>query len=231
MSEQSTINLVKALVGAELTSSEAVAVHDILPRGCVVTVSRAYGSGGLDFARALAEKLGVRCFDRELLDAVASDAKVPRYLMERLDEQAASTWDDWTHSLITGKPASKDDYRRHLINVVLGLARAGGVIVGRGAHLILDEKHVFRVRIVGSPERCAKEIARRKHLTMEAARKEVDRVNRERTDFIRAHFKVEWDDSSRYDIVLNSDRLDKEAMLAIVLRAMEAAGFGVAKTA
>src|SRR5690606_33597280 len=113
---------------------------------------------------------------------VASDARVPRYLMERLDEQAASAWDDWTHSLITGKAASKDDYRRHLVNVVLGIARAGGVIVGRGAHLILDEKHVFRVRITGSPEKCAQEIARRKHLTMEEARKDVLRVNRERAD-------------------------------------------------
>ncbi|MDK2972111.1 MAG: hypothetical protein PWP23_1866 [Candidatus Sumerlaeota bacterium] len=229
MSEQSMINLVKALVGAELTSADAVDVRDILPRGSVVTVSRSYGSGGLDFARTLANKLGVRCFDRELLDAVASDAKVPRYLMERLDEQTASTWDDWTHSLITGKPAAKDDYRRHLINVVLGVARAGGVIVGRGAHLILDEKHVFRVRIVASPERCAKEIATRKNLSMEAARKEVERVNRERTDFIRTHFKAAWDDSSRYDIVLNSDRLDKEAMIEIVLQTMEHAGFVVKK--
>jgi hypothetical protein len=227
MSESSTINLIRALVGAELSSKDDIRVEDVLPKGCVVAVSRDYASGGGEVARLLAARLRVRCFDKELLDGVVQDAKVPRYLMERLDEQVQSAWDDWAYSVITGKPAFKEDYRRHLVNVVLGIARSGGVILGRGAHLILDPRRAFRVRITGSLEKCAEREAQRRGISMEQARAECTRVNAERAEFTRRLYRVEWDDPTRFDLIVNSDRLDAPAMVEVILCAMRHAGMPV----
>ncbi len=224
------IALVQAIVGAELSSSD-LSGDQSLPKGCVVTVARDFGSGGKLIAEQLAQRLGVRCFDREVIDAIARDAKVDKYLMERLDEHVRSTFNDWAHTVISGKNAFKEDYHRHLVNVIIGIAHLGGVIVGRGAHLILDPKNTFRVRIVGSCECCAERVAASKGLSNEAARTLVQHVNHERNEFIKRTFNCEWHELGHYDLVLNTDRFSQEQCVALIVAAMETAGFAVPPTA
>lgn len=226
MADHDAINLVRAIVGAEITT-EGIGAEDVLPRGSVVTISRDYGSGGAEVAKRLAARLGVKAFDREILDAVTKDARVDRYLMERLDEKVRSSLDDWAFTTITGKSAFKEDYRRHLVNVIVGIAGSGGVIVGRGAHLILDPARAFRVRVCGSVESCAERIAQRLGIPRQEAQSEVLRVNKERNDFVRSLFGVDTTDASRFDLVVNSDRLKIEQVVELILSAMVLAGFRV----
>ena len=40
----------------------------------VITIGRQYGSAGRQIGRALAEELGIKCYDKELLDRAAKDS-------------------------------------------------------------------------------------------------------------------------------------------------------------
>ena len=40
----------------------------------VITIGRQYGSGGLKISKMLAERLGVKCYDKELLAVAAKDS-------------------------------------------------------------------------------------------------------------------------------------------------------------
>lgn len=191
----------------------------------VVTVSRSIGSGGDDVARTLAECLEVGYFDRAIISAVSEKAHVEQQLMERLDEQVAGMKDAWLRSLITGQSVFKTDYRRILVNVVLGFARTGGVIVGRGANFILADQHAFRVRIVGSLSRCAARVAKQERVDRATAEQRVRETDQMRSEFIRQLYKEEIDDPKHYDLMVNSDHISSDSIAEIVLLAIGRAGF------
>ena len=53
----------------------------------VVTIARQYGSGGREIGLRVAEKLKVKCYDKELLDRAAKDSGICQELFEHHDEE------------------------------------------------------------------------------------------------------------------------------------------------
>ena len=103
--------------------------------GIILTKLDGTAKGGIIFA--IADRLGVRCCDREILEGVASRAHVDVELVNTLDEHVKGIEGNWWQSLFKGERLSREQYYHHLVKVVLSISRNGGVIVGRGAHLIL----------------------------------------------------------------------------------------------
>ncbi len=231
MLTRDSINLVEAIVGAEMTAEHQEAARTKPRPGPTVTIARDCGAGGDAIAARLAERLAVRCVNRELIDAIAKDAKVDRHLMERLDEHISTVLQDWSYSVIWGKDATRKDYLRHLKNVVIGISLQGGVIVGRGANYILHRTNTFRVRIAGSAARCAERVAREREIELEDAEEAVTTLNEERAKFIRQTFGRDWNDPAWYDMMLNTDRLNQEQCVRLILRALAEAGIEVPEDA
>ncbi len=191
----------------------------------VVTVSRDYGSMGKSVAQLLADTLEVRCCDRSILQQVARRAHVDEELVSALDEHVSKINGHWWQHLLQKDTFSYEDYYHYLVKTVLSISRTGGVIIGRGANLILGEKKAFRVRINGSVEQCAKRIASRKQINREQSLQRVREVNTERAEYIKMLYNTDINDPSAYDLTLNSDRYDRVQMVDLILDAMEKAGY------
>jgi hypothetical protein len=222
--------LIEALIGAEIARERKAAEERAAAERrstFVVTVSRGYGALGKETAQALADILGVRCCDRIILQEVARRANVDVELVKRLDEHVTNIGSDWWRTLFRGKSYPQERYLHHLVKVVLNIATRGGVIVGRGAHLILGPKRCFRVRIVGSLEKCAERISVREGIDIEAARRRVEQVDQERADYLNELYGVSAGDSSNFDLVLNTDRFTVNEAVALILDAMRQAGYGL----
>ena len=190
----------------------------------VVTLSRDYGSGGREIAQQLAKHLTVPVYDKELLDAVVEQSGANPHLMAQLDEKTRGFWDSWIVSMLSGENVLDDNYRRHLVKVVLGILNTGngGVIIGRGAHLVLAQQDVFRVRIIASPETCAERIAHKRQISLEEAGEEVARVNADRSRFIWDVFKNRLNEPTAFDLTINTDHLSKyEEVAEIIISAMQ----------
>lgn len=222
--------LINALIGIELAKERKAAEERKAAArraSYVVTVSRGYGSLGKQVAQALADRLNVRCCDRDILDEVARRASVDIDLVTKLDEtiqrSALAPW----KAVFRSQMLDEQHYMDHLVRVIMNIARKGGVIVGRGAHLILGPERAFRVRIVGSLETCAGRIAAREHVDHAVARKEVQRVDLERAEFLHEHFGADSADCSVYDLVINSDRFSLDCMVEMILGAMLHVGYEV----
>jgi cytidylate kinase len=231
MNSSDPIQLIKALVGAELSSEHEMPFLEERRVRPVVTISREYGAGGSSVARLLADRLDVGVFDRELLEAAVASANTHHYLFERLDEQVQSRMSDWMNSIISGLGAFREDYKRHLIQVILAIGDRGGVIVGRGAHMILDERIAFRLRVTGSEETCARRVAKREKLGEEEALRKVHRMNTQRSEFLVALYGKRAAEPFRFDLVVNSDRYTPGEIAELTLAAMKAAGFPVPEPA
>lgn len=191
-----------------------------------VAISRTVGSGGREVSTLLGERLGWPVFDREILQSMAGDNQVRTRLYEHLDERDVSWLEETARWLIRGE-LPKGDYFYRLTETVLALARQGrAIFLGRGADLILPRERGLRVRITASAERRAAELARRHGMSEALARAEVERIDRERTDFRRYHFGKSANDTTYFDLVLNLDRFTPEQGVELIAAALRVRGIG-----
>lgn len=220
--------LIEALIASEIARERKVMEDRAaaeLRATYVVTVSRGYGALGKETAQKLADTLGVRCCDRYILQEVAKRANVDIELVRRLDDRVNRIDSNWWQTLFKGKSYPKERYLQHLVKVVLNISMKGGVIVGRGAHLILGPERCFRVRIIGSLEKCAERISEREAIDLKAAQQRVQEVDRERAEYLNELYGVHAADSSNFDLVLNTDRFTVNETTALILNAMHKAGY------
>jgi len=184
-----------------------------------ISVSRAVGSGGGEVARRLASRLSWPLFDRELLQHMAGDDEVRRRLYESMDERDLG-WFEETFRSLMDEEFPKNDYFHRLCRTVLSIARQGSaVFLGRATDLILPRNLGLRVRIVAPAEQCIQNYARRENLPLNKARKEVERIERERAEFVHQHFRVKAEEQTRHDLIVNMERFTTEQALDLILTA------------
>ena len=184
----------------------------------LVTITRDYGCGGEDIGRQLAGMLNVPWYDRDLIERVAKAARTDPAVMAALDETVKGPLEVWVTSLLAQQAFSPSEYLHHLVRVLIGIARHGGVIMGRGGHVILHRHHPFRVRLVGTPERCAKRIAEAEGLSDRAATTKVQQKNRERALFLWEDFRVRTNEPHNYDMLINTDGFADLGAVVQILR-------------
>lgn len=226
--------LIEALVMAQMAEYQ----HDVSskykaeahPRN-TLTVSRECGSLGLGVADLLADALEVCSYDRYILHEVAQRANVDEELVEALDQNMQAIGDHWWQRLLHEDHLSVDEYHEYLVKTVLSISDHGGVIIGRGANIILGPERAFRVRITGSVKYCAGAIAQRKNIDLEQATRLARKENRKRTEYIRKLYDIDINDLGNYDLVLNAERYQPIDMVEMILIAMQKAGFSLPRDA
>ncbi|MBF0369093.1 MAG: cytidylate kinase-like family protein [Magnetococcales bacterium] len=219
---------VRGLIKSAFFNPQRIAECDKEKKCPVVTVSRGYGANGSRTAELLADRLMVPCYGFTMVDGIIKEAKTNKNLMELMDEKYPSVMDDWLHSMLSKGDISRVGYHRRLIKTVLTIARTGGVIIGRGAHLILsNHQNVFRTRVEGSLETCSRRIAERDKIKQKKAREVVIKTNKERARFVRELYKRFPPDREFYDLVVNSDRITPEQSVEIMIHTMSVMGFHV----
>ncbi len=220
MSDSQSTRVIQALL--QSSSSIKKPDNDVVRVGPVVTISRSYGSGGAAIGKKLAESLEVELFDKELLNRLAEATHIDKKLLERLDEHVQDHLTAWVSSILQGESLFAEDFHRQLIPVVLAIAKRGGVIVGRGAHLILaDDPTVYKVCVTASPDVCAKRIMERDKLELKDARRKCQSINKERETILRRIHDRDPRDLHQYDLIINTDHLSVEDAVQIISKGLE----------
>ena len=184
----------------------------------VITVSRQYGGRGEAIARSVADRLGYSCWDQELLHEIARHAQAPRVLFESLDEHRRNAVTEVIGVFDHHKNITASNYLTELMRVLHTLAAHGdAVIVGRGAHYILDPGSTFRVRAIAELDIRVAGLAERKQISREAARAEAIAVDAERRDFIRQNYDRDIEDPAAYDLMVNTGSLSLELATELVV--------------
>ena len=191
----------------------------------VITVSRATACRGDEIAHAVAARMGLEFYQREILDGIAAEANVSKQLIDALTQKLDAV-DSWVYSAVFGKHVSRDEYLKFLTTIVRGLYHTGGVICGRGAHIILAGRDVLRVRFVGSVEACASRLSEQEGTSYTEAKRKVQETNKRRERFIAELFKARFDDPTNFDIIVNTDNFRHTSdIVEIVMASVRARGF------
>lgn len=195
----------------------------------IITISRDYGALGEAVAEGLARVLGIQVYDREVLELMGKKAHTDPHFFAIHDEQTQGGFGSFLYGLVSGNPATMQEYRRHLGEALLELARHDCIIIGRGAHLILSGPKLFRVRVVGSRAVCARRIAEESNIPLEEAEKQVLAVNHKRDKALVdmygetiEHCSLEHADN--FDLVINTDHIPVAVAVELVLLALRSMG-------
>jgi cytidylate kinase len=200
----------------------------------VVTISRQYGAGGLRVGPAVAEALGFRFADRELVELAAERLGLAPEVARARDERVPAIVEEIGLALAAGTPpfgaAPPFPAERALGDqalaeatqrVIRSLADAGGyVILGRGAQAALSERRdACHISLVGDGRDRARRVAASQGVDEKEALARCERVDAERAAYVRRFYGVDIGDPLLYDCVLNTSRLSLEAVVDIAVEA------------
>lgn len=189
----------------------------------MVTISRTYGTNGTEVGQRLAERLQVGFYDREVLNEVCRQTHSDRFLMENLYEKPVRKLDEVIYGIL-GKGGNVE-MMRVLPGIISGIQRTGGVILGRGAHLLDTKLPIFRVRLDGSLPVCTRRVMQRLNLSETEARALIRTKNLERESFTRTVYKRFRSARQFYDMVINTDLFTTEQVVEMILSALRMKNF------
>ncbi len=194
-----------------------------LSYGPYLLISREKGAGGNTIAQHVGRRLGWQVFDDKIVDEIAQKAHVSRQLIESLDERDQATIRGIIGQLLDPGNIGTSGYLVYLKEIVLTLGHQGDVIiVGRVAQYILPSQFGLNVRVIAPIETRVRRIADKARLSLDAARVEVERTDRERERSVRRNFGGQnVVDPLSHDLTINTAAINAGAAAEIVITALE----------
>jgi cytidylate kinase len=194
----------------------------------VITIEREYGSGGPAIAKKVADRLGWKLWDQLLTNHIARLLDCDSRTVEKREEKRDPALYRLFRAFMRGsyegslnaprlKVVDADCIREVAEKVVKEAAEEGNcVIVGRGSAYYLQSRlDAFHVFIYSPFESKVRRLQAEGNSEQEAAEL-AETVDRDRADFIKKYFGVEWPDRHRFHLMINSNLGDETAVETIL---------------
>jgi len=169
----------------------------------VFTLARELGAGDTGFAPTLAARLGLRVYDRDLLEQEAVRLGVHESELEKIDEQPAGPFDRFRPDSLSHR------YIEALGQLMNALAGHGDVlVVGRGGSRVLrEDPRAFHVRLVAPMPVRVRRVMEHRWVREAQARQLIAASDTQRRRFCQSYFGADWADPLEYHVTVNSGRL------------------------
>ena len=190
----------------------------------IIAISRQFGSGGREIGMLVAEKLGIKCYDKELIDMAAEHGDIEYKRLRKLDERNENPWYhevvyDGNHNVAKGKSAAYVLFDLESA-VIKNIARnEDAVIVGRCAdHILKDTDTKLLTVFISAP--FESRVLRKMMIEgtgqgrTEAQVKKMDKL---RGEFYESHVGKSWGDTERFDLHFDSSLNTKEEIADVII--------------
>ena len=183
----------------------------------VITLSREYGSGGRYIGKLIAQKLGIKLYDKEFIIKVAEETGLSeQYIKE--NEQKRNVLDVLNNGYYSDMNNSDELFVKESELIKEVSTKEPCVIVGRCADQILkDNKNVLKVFIYSNMEDKINRAVKYYGMDKKKAEKEISRIDKLRGNHYKYYTGKEWKDFSNYDICINSDKLGVEKAADLII--------------
>ena len=184
----------------------------------VITVSREFGSGGRTIGRKLAEKLGIPCYDAQLLKDIAEKSGFNENYIKDAGEYAPGGFISNVLSNRMFGPSNGDLLWDIQYGIITELAQKGPcVIVGRCADYILDDKaDCLKVFIHADIDFRARRIVEFYGESDVSPLERLKEKDKRRAAYHLFYTDKKWGDARNYDICLNSGVLGIDNCVDII---------------
>jgi len=178
----------------------------------VIIIGRQYGSGGHDIGKMLADKLGYKFYDQEIIEMTAGTTGLTPAFIEKQEESMTNSllYDLVNQMYQYGnekKEAPKDRIFEAESKVIKELADQGKcVIIGRCSDYVLKDNHrVLKLFFTAPIESRIKRVMARLDVAAEEAERRIRKEDRKRADNYRYYSGRMWGAAASFDITINTD--------------------------
>lgn len=195
----------------------------------IITIERQYGSGGSAIGKLTAEKLGVNCYNRQILEMTAERCGISAEYLESAEESVPTSF---LYSLLLSANPSRtmEDnlplsdkvflMESRIINEIAEKEQSF-VLVGRCGSYILEDKGCFSVYIYASHEDRIKRAIEDYKIPENKAESMLKKADKRRETFFNVNTGKSWQDKDIYSLCLNSAELGDELCAEIIVKAYQ----------
>jgi putative MATE family efflux protein len=203
----------KALVDDTSTDNQ-------LNRHVVITIAREYGSGGRYVGRLIADKLGIKFYDKDFIEKLAQETGLSEEYIEE-NEQKMPKLSNFNNGYYIGLNNSDELFLKETELIKELADKESSVIIGRCADFILkDRDDILKVFIYSDMKDKVKRATEIYGFDKAKAEKEIKRIDKLRGNHYKHYTEKEWKDYSNYDICINSDKLGVEKSAELICEMM-----------
>ena len=202
----------------------------------VITINRELGSGGRTVSRKLAEKLGVKFYDKALIKALEEKYHLTVEEIEKLKGQKHNWWADFERVVGIGPGMTANYYLpqkgdesgllttkemfKAETEILKGIAEEGScVVAGRSGFFVYrDHPNHLSILIQASMPHRVERVARKQDITEEEARKIIDKVDEMRENYVKKYTGTSRYDTRNYQLVISADGKTEEEMADIIMQ-------------
>lgn len=188
----------------------------------VITIGREHGSGGRQVGEELAKKLGIKCYDKELLAETAKESGLATSFIAEYEEKKPQFFMGTGAFYAYEQPVSLQLYVEQS-KVIKKLAeRESCVIVGRCSDYVLEgDDRVLNVFIHAPLADRIARVADRENITEEKAKTKITKTDKARASYYDYYTNRNWGDAKNYHLSLNSSLLGIEGCVNVIISAIE----------
>lgn len=187
----------------------------------IITISREFGSGGRTIGREVAARLGINCYDSELIEKIAEESGLAKDYIADKGEYAhygSRLANIFSAERSFGGSTTQDYLWKVQSKVILDLAeKEPCVIVGRCADYILREQaDCLKVFIHADIRKRAERIVQVYGETDETPEKRLLDKDKRRKSYYHFYTDADWGQARNYHISLDSGVLGMEKCVDII---------------
>lgn len=184
----------------------------------IITISREFGSGGRTIGKKVAQKLGIPCYDGELIHKIALESGFDENYIKDAGKYAPGGFLASTLSNRIFGPTNEDYLWEIQYKIITEIAeKEPCVIVGRYADYILKDKaDCLKVFIHADMDFRADRIVREYGEREESPKQRLKDKDKRRAAYHRFYTDMKWGHAQNYHMCLNSGVLGIEKCAEII---------------
>ncbi|MBQ7028394.1 MAG: cytidylate kinase-like family protein [Ruminococcus sp.] len=193
----------------------------------IITIERQYGSGGSIIGKLAADKLGINCYNRQILEMTAQKCGISPEYLETAEENVPTSF--LYSLLLSANPSRSIEDNLPLSDKVflmesriitdISNEEESFVLVGRCGNYILEEKGCFSVYIYANPEDRIERAIKEYGIAQNKAEQIMKKADKRRETFYNVNTGRLWQDKDQYALCLNSAELGDELCAELIVKA------------
>lgn len=193
----------------------------------IITIERQYGSGGSIIGKLTADKLGINCYNRQILEMTAQKCGISPEYLETAEENVPTSF--LYSLLLSANPSRSIEDNLPLSDKVflmesriisdISNEEESFVLVGRCGNYILEEKGCFSVYIYANPEERIERAVKEYGIASNKAEQIMKKADKRRETFYNVNTGRLWQDKDQYSLCLNSAELGDELCAELIVKA------------
>ena len=199
----------------------------------IYTIGREFGSGGKAIGEKLAERLGIKLYDKELLQQAAKDSGFCEEIFENHDEKPTNSFlyslvmDTYSVSGYSAAPFLDMPLNHKVFlaqfETIKKIAETEScVIVGRCAdYALADNPDCINIFIHADMDIRVRNVCKSLNITENKARDIINKTDKQRASYYNYYTSKKWGDSKSYNLSLDAGKLGVDNCVEMILKYRE----------